>query len=157
MPHCAPWCCEFKLKCDVSDRKQDVMRHGLAAQPVTGLEVATHQLIMLNHHRTNDERDAFKLLVSPYHPDTLRYPASGAATAASDRLRHALTWNVFKTLEQIAPSVWMRPLVARSTGLPDGYSSAPHITAVTCWSNLQPAPRATLRRGRRNAVPVSAI
>ena len=112
---------------------------------------------MFNRHRTNDERDAFRLLVSPYHPDTLRYPGSGAAITASDRLRHALTWNVFKTLEQIAPSVWMRPLVARSTGLPDGYSSAPHITAVTCWSNLQPAPRATLRRGRRNAVPVSAI
>ena len=112
---------------------------------------------MFNHHRINDERDAFRLLVSPYHPDTLRYPASGPAASASDRLRHALTWNVFKTLEQIAPSVWMRPLLARATGLPDGYRSAPHITAVTCWSNLRPAPTATLRRGRRHAVPVSAI
>jgi hypothetical protein len=101
--------------------------------------------------------DPFRLLVSPYHPDTLREPSSGPASTQSDRLRHALTWNVFKTLEQIAPSIWMRPLVARATGLPDGYSSAPHITAVTCWSNLQPAPNAMLRRGRRHSVPVSAI
>lgn len=101
--------------------------------------------------------DPFRLLVSAYHPDTLRDPSSGSDTTQSDRLRHALAWNVFKTLEQIAPSVWMRPLVARATGLPDGYDSAPHITTVTCWSNLQPAPTAMLRRGRRHIVPVSAI
>ena len=106
---------------------------------------------------THHKPDAFRLLVSAYHPDTLRDPSSGPATTQSDRLRHALTWNVFKTLEQIAPSIWMRPLVARATGLPDGYASAPHITAVTCWSNLQPAPNAMLRRGRRHSVPVSAI
>ena len=106
---------------------------------------------------THQKPDAFRLLVSPYHPDTLRYPSPGPATTQSDRLRHALTWNVFKTLEQIAPSVWMRPLVAKATGLPDGYSSAPHIAAVTCWTNLQPAPNAMLRRGRRHNVPVSAI
>jgi hypothetical protein len=106
---------------------------------------------------THHKPDPFRLLVSPYHPDTLRYPSSGLATTPSDRLRHALTWNVFRTLEQIAPSIWMRPLVARATGLPEAYTSAPHITAVTCWSNLQPAPNATLRRGRRHSVPVSAI
>ncbi len=106
---------------------------------------------------THHKPDAFRLLVSAYHPDTLRDPSSGPETTQSDRLRHALTWNVFKTLEQIAPSVWMRPLVARATGLPDGYASAPHIATVTCWSNLQPAPNAMLRRGRRHIVPVSAI
>jgi hypothetical protein len=112
---------------------------------------------MRDMHQRPGEPDAFRLLVSPYHPDTLRYPASGAVTTPSERLRHALTWNVFKTLEQIAPSVWMRPLLAMSAGLPEGYDSAPHITKVTCWSNLKPAPSAILRRGRRNAVPVSAI
>jgi len=105
------------------------------------------------HHQP----DAFRLLVSAYHPDTLREPSSGPASTQGDRLRHALTWNVFKTLEQIAPSIWMRPLVARATGLPDGYASAPHITAVTCWSILQPAPNAALRRGRRRSVPVGVI
>ena len=112
---------------------------------------------MFDTHSKTDASDAFRLLVSPYHPDTLRQPALGAATAVSDRLRHALTWNVFKTLEQIAPSIWTRPLIARCTGLPEGYDSAPHITTVTCWTTLQPAPSAMLRRGRRCGVPVSAI
>jgi hypothetical protein len=105
------------------------------------------------HHKT----DAFKLLVSPYHPDTLRDPSSGPDATQSDRLRHALTWNVFKTLEQIVPSAWLRPLVARATGLPDGYASAPQTTAVSCWSNLRPGPNALLRRGRRLNVPFDAI
>jgi hypothetical protein len=108
------------------------------------------------HHKSHDS-DAFRLLVSPYHPDTLRYPASGPVIRAGDRLRHALTWNVFKTLEQIAPGVWMRPLIARCAGLPEGYNSAPHITAVTCWSDLKPAPSAMLRRGRRIGVPVDVV
>lgn len=106
---------------------------------------------------THHKPDAFRLLVSAYHPDTLRDPSSGPDATQSDRLRHALTWNVFKTLEQIAPTAWMRPLVARATGLPDGYNSAPQVTAVTCWSNLQHSPNAKLRRGRRRGVPVSAI
>ena len=106
---------------------------------------------------THHNPDAFTLLVSPYHPDTLRDPSSGPDATHSDRLRHALTWNVFKTLEQIAPSAWMRPLVARATGLPEGYASAPQITSVTCWSNLHPAPNALLRRGRRLNVPFGAI
>lgn len=109
------------------------------------------------HQKPHDSADAFRLLVSPYHPDTLRYPASGAVVRTGDRLRHALTWNVFKTLEQIAPSVWMRPLVARCAGLPNGYNSAPHIVTVSCWSDLMPAPSAVLRRGRRSNVPVDVI
>ena len=62
------------------------------------------------HHKP----DAFRLLVSPYHPDTLRHPASGRDSTPSDRLRHAMTWNVFKTLEQIAPKVSRLFLGARS-------------------------------------------
>jgi hypothetical protein len=110
---------------------------------------------MLNLQQRPVEQDVFRFLVSPYHPDTLRYPAD--TPTPSERLRHALTWNVFRTLEQVAPSLWMRPLVARCAGLPDGYDSAPHVTTVTCWSDLRPAPSAMLRRGRRSAVPVSVI
>lgn len=103
------------------------------------------------------EPDAFRLLVSAYHPDALRYPAAGPIATPSERLQLALTWNVFKTLEQIAPGAWIRRLLATSTGLPDGYDSAPHMTRVTCWADLEPAPSAVLRRGRRHAVPVSVI
>jgi hypothetical protein len=107
--------------------------------------------------RRRDDRDVFRFLVSPYHPDALRYPVSIPATTPSERLRHAMTWNVFKTLEQVAPSLWMRLLVARSTGLPDNYNSAPHIAKVACWPNLKPAPSSILRRGRIQFLPVSVV
>jgi hypothetical protein len=111
---------------------------------------------MHHMHLHHEQPDAFRLLVSPYHPDVLRFPRS-ADTAANDRLRHTMTWNVFKTLEQIAPTVWMRPLVARCAGLPDRYDSAPQTVAVACWADLQPAPAAMLRRGRRRAIHAAAV
>jgi len=102
------------------------------------------------------ERDAFRFLVSPYHPDSLRYP-SAPVTTPKERLRHALTWNVFKTLEQVSPGLWMRLLVARSVGLPDHYDAAPHIVKSVCWPSLKPAPSTVLRRGRPQALPVGAV
>ena len=68
-----------------------------------------------------------------------------------------MTWNVFKTLEQVAPSLWMRLLIARSVGWPDHYNSAPHIAKVACWPNLETAPSAILRRGRPQSVPVNVV
>src|SRR5689334_5956389 len=112
---------------------------------------------MNNSTRRPEDGDAFRFLVSPYHPDSLRYPVSVPLTTPSDRLRHALTWNAFKTLEQVAPTLWMRLLVARAVGLPDNYDSAPRISKVTCWPNLKPAPSSTLRRGLVQSIPVSAV
>lgn len=103
------------------------------------------------------DHDAFRFLVSAYHPDSLRYPLSVPVTTPNERLRHAFTWNVFKTLEQVAPSSWMRLLIARAVGLSDHYDSAPHITAVACWPNLRPAPSSVLRRGRVQSLPVDAV
>ena len=45
---------------------------------------------------THHKPDAFGLLVSSYHPDTLRYPASGSAIPPSDRLRHAAVHSGFE-------------------------------------------------------------
>ena len=100
--------------------------------------------------------DAYRLFISPYHPDTLRQPIETVVTH-TDRLRHALTWNVFRTLEQIAPAFWMRPLVAALGGLADDYASAPHVCSVSCWDWLDPAPVAMLRRARRSAVRADVI
>lgn len=111
----------------------------------------------MSHDDRTRDRDDFRFLVSPYHPDSLRYPAANFVTTASERTRHAMTWNLFKTLEQVAPSLWMRLLIARCVGLPDHYSSAPHITKVACWPNLKTAPSAILRRGRPRSVPVSVV
>ena len=104
-----------------------------------------------------DHRDAFRFLVSPYHPDTLRYPVSAPVTTPSERLRHSLTWNVFKVLEQVAPAVWMRLLVARAVGLPDNYDSAPQIVKIACWPHLKAAPSSILRRGLVRSLPVDVI
>ena len=101
--------------------------------------------------------DAFRFFVSPYHPDSLKVPAVGPVFDAGDRLRHALTWNVFRTLEQIAPSFWMRPLVARMGGLAEDYGSAPHVCEITCWTHLASAPWAMLRRGRRAPVRADVV
>lgn len=109
--------------------------------------------IFLQH----EQQDAHQLLVSPYHPDILRCPRPGGHDSPNERLRHTLTWNVFKTLEQIAPTAWMRPLVARCAGLPERYDSAPQTITVTCWATLQPAPAAMLRRGRRCGIHVNAL
>jgi hypothetical protein len=111
----------------------------------------------MNHSDRTRARDDFRFLVSAYHPDSLRYPISSPMTTPSERTRHALTWNVFKTLEQVAPSLWMRLLVARCAGLPDNYNSAPHVANVVCWPNLKPAPSAALRRGRPLSVPVNVV
>jgi len=112
---------------------------------------------MNDSERGRHDRDAFRFLVSRYHPDSLRLPVSASVTTPSERLRHAFAWNVFKTLEQVAPSLWMRLLVARSVGLPERYDSAPHVAKVACWPNLKPAPASILRRGRVQSVPVDVV
>jgi hypothetical protein len=84
-------------------------------------------------------------------------PAAGPVIEGGDRLRHALTWNVFRTLEQIAPSFWMRPLVARMGSLEEDYGSAPHVCAISCWAQLAPAPQAVLRRARQMPVRADVV
>ena len=104
-----------------------------------------------------DAEDVFRFFVSPYHPDVLRQPSAQPVVSASDRLQHALTWNVFRTIEQIAPAFWMRRLVASLGGLHDDYASAPHVCQVSCWDWLDPSPVAMLRRGRRAAVRADVV
>ena len=102
-------------------------------------------------------RHDWEFFVSPYHPDSLRAPVDPTAAASHDVVRCSLTWNVFRTFEQIAPHIWMRPLVARFTGIPHGYRSAPHSVAVSCWRELAPPPPAMLRRHRREDVRADVV
>ena len=104
-----------------------------------------------------EREDVFRFFVSPYHPDALRLPSASAVIEARDRLRHALTWNVFRTLEQIAPSFWMRPLVAALGGLADDFASAPHVCQMRVWQPLDPPPAAMLRRARRQPLRADVI
>ena len=45
-----------------------------------------------------------RLVVDPHHPDQLRRPASRPGALHADSLEHALTWNVFRTLELLPPA-----------------------------------------------------
>lgn len=104
-----------------------------------------------------EQADAFRLFVSAYHPDGLRQPGPDPVLDVGERLRQAMTWNVFRTLEQIAPAFWMRPLIASLGRLSDDFASAPHVCQVSCWDWLDPAPAAMLRRGRRTSVRADVV
>jgi hypothetical protein len=45
-----------------------------------------------------------QLVVCPHHPDQLRRPTARPGALHADILEHALTWNVFRTLELLPPA-----------------------------------------------------
>ncbi len=96
-------------------------------------------------------------VVHPYHPDLLRRPEPPMATMLRDIPRQALAWNLFRTLEQVAPPVWLRLLVASLIGFPEGGIGAPQTVRVSCWAALPHPPAASLRRGRRGTVDVDVL
>jgi hypothetical protein len=79
----------------------------------------------------HDVRSQF--VIASHHPDRLRRPAAAIATA-DELFRQALTWNVFRTLELIAPSFWLRRFHLRLTGEPA--LVAPQIVKVRLWRGL---------------------
>jgi hypothetical protein len=75
-----------------------------------------------------------QLVISPHHPDRLRRPIPRAAAADRDRFQQALTWNVFRTLEMVAPAYWLRRFHTRLTGEPP--LVAPQVVQVQLWRRL---------------------
>jgi hypothetical protein len=65
---------------------------------------------------------------------------SRAATQV-DRLHHARIWNIFRTLELLTPSFWIRRLHVRLTG--EGSPTSPQIVSVHLW---RPLPRPPIQR-----------
>jgi hypothetical protein len=86
-----------------------------------------------------DSRD--RIVIAPHHPDRLRRPRARPGAADADRLLHALTWNVFRTLELLTPAFWLRRLQVRLAG--ESSSAAPHIARVSLW---QPLPLPPIQR-----------
>jgi len=80
-----------------------------------------------------DQRD--RLIVCPHHPDQLRRPASRPGALQADNLEHALTWNVFRTLELLPPAFWLRRLQARLQAA-QTLEAAPQIVRVELWRPL---------------------
>lgn len=84
---------------------------------------------------TRDPRTA--LIIAPHHADRLRRPSAGLVTE-SVLFRQTLTWNVFRTLELIAPSFWLRRFHVRLTG--QASLVPPQILTVKLWPALQLPP-----------------
>jgi hypothetical protein len=76
-----------------------------------------------------------RLVLCPHHPDQFRRPASRAGALQADNLEHALTWNVFRTLELLPPAFWLRRLQARLQAA-QTLEAAPQIVRVELWRAL---------------------
>lgn len=96
-----------------------------------------------------------RLVVCPHHPDQLRRPASRPGALHADNLEHALTWNVFRTLELLPPAFWLRRLQARLQSA-QALEAAPQIVRVELWSAL-PLPPAQRLIDSDRTEPVADI
>ena len=87
---------------------------------------------LLQRQTTADVRNEF--VIAPHHTDRLRRPAARLGAVDRDRFQQALTWNVFRTLELIAPVFWIRRLHLRLIG--DASPVAPQTVRVSLWHPL---------------------
>jgi hypothetical protein len=76
-----------------------------------------------------------QFVVCPHHPDRLRRPSPRPEVLHADTLEHALTWNVFRTLELLPPAFWLRRLQARLQSART-LDSAQQIVRVELWRAL---------------------
>jgi hypothetical protein len=112
---------------------------------------------LLRHVHMHASIDDLGFILSRFHPDRLRYPAHAEYASAIERARYALSWNIFRAFEQLAPAAWMRPMVAGFTGIPDQYASGPHTVTVACWETLSLNPSSVLRRGQQRGVRADVV
>jgi hypothetical protein len=78
----------------------------------------------------NSDRD---IIIERHHPELVRRMTAGSGPGGA-ATRTALTWNVFRTLQLIAPAFWLRRLRAR-LDLPVG-GHAPTCLDVHLWPAL---------------------
>ena len=91
-----------------------------------------------------------RFVIAPHHPDRLRRPAGAAGAGGDDAFRHALTWNVLRTLALTAPAFWLRRLHVRLTDEPS--LVAPQIADVQLWRALPLPPIQRIDGGRADVV-----
>jgi hypothetical protein len=86
------------------------------------------------------------LVVHPHHADRLRRPDPRLGHVAADRHCTALTWNVFRTLELIAPGFWLRRFRARLVGA-SSIDRPCHTMTVRLWTAAASCDRETIASG----------
>ena len=83
----------------------------------------------------------YQLVIAPHHPDRLGRPAARPGTIDRERFLQAVTWNVFRTLELLPPTFWLRRFQARLTGDPS--VMAAQLLRVSLW---RPMPLPPIQR-----------
>jgi hypothetical protein len=78
---------------------------------------------------------ASEFILLDHHPDLRRRPEPSAGVIDAENRRAALTWNVFRTLELIAPAFWLRRFRARLHALTSLEPVGPTLS-VRLWAVL---------------------
>lgn len=78
--------------------------------------------------------DPDRFVIAQHHPDRLRRPPVAVAAASDERFHQALLWNIFRTLELLTPSFWLRRFHVRLTG--EASLVPPQISRVHLWHHL---------------------
>ncbi len=95
---------------------------------------------------------ASEFILLDHHPDLSRRPEAKPGLVDIENRRAALTWNVFRTLELIAPAFWLRRFRARLDVL-TAQEPAERTLSVRLWADL-PTPG---ERRLRDPVMVDAL
>jgi len=107
---------------------------------------------LLRPNTPADLREEF--VIAPHHPDRLRRPSARLGVIAADRFQQALTWNVFRTLELLAPAFWLRRFHVRLTGDPAAVPA--QVLRVSLWQST-PLPPIQRIDGARPEVAIDVI
>jgi hypothetical protein len=95
---------------------------------------------------------ASEFILLDHHPDVSRRPEARPGLIDAENRRAALTWNVFRTLELIAPAFWLRRFRARLDALTSLEAGGPSLS-VRLWVVLV----SPLERCRQEPVCVDAL
>ena len=93
-------------------------------------------------------------MIAAHHPDRLHRPQVSPTAPAAERVQQALLWNVFRTLELITPSFWLRRIHVRLTA--EASLVPPQIARVRLWP-LLPRPWVQSLDGTRRDVAVDVV
>lgn len=105
-------------------------------------------LSLLRSPAAADVRD--QLVIAPHHPDRLQRPPGRLGALEHERFQQTVTWNVFRSLELVAPAFWLRRLHFRLTG--DSSPVAPQIVQVSLWRSLPLPPIQRIDGARADAL-----
>lgn len=77
------------------------------------------------------------LIIDCYHPDLAAMRGSKRESLRSENSEDALTWNVFKSLAQVDPAVWL-PLLSKRTFRGSQVAAPAQIATVHLWKTVDP-------------------